>query len=113
MVPSDHANQRASQRNFRQGEVEFIVKYGEELHNAGVIFCQLRDKDFPSDYPGNHPFRRLIGATVVLTKSGDVVMTLYKNPKAFKKNRKKAKYNRVSQYDKYMQDSSRHDPYSA
>jgi hypothetical protein len=42
--------------------------------------------------PGNHPYRRLIGATVVLSNTGSAIKTLYKNPRAFKRDRKKAKY---------------------
>ena len=90
--PSNHSLWRCAQRNFTDDEVQFIIVHGNKLHNAGVIFCQLREKDFPYDLPGNHPYRRLIGATVVLSNSGTAIKTLYKNPRAFKRDKKKAKY---------------------
>jgi hypothetical protein len=63
------------------------------MRSAGVSFRQMREKDWPDDIPVNHPYRRLIGTTIVLCKCGLFVVTLYRQEEAFRKDRRKAKYN--------------------
>ena len=94
MIMSLHAHDRSTSRNIRTDEIDFVCSHGYHNHNAGVIFCQMRRDSFPSDLPGNHRYYRLQGTTVVLCSCGEYVITVYKNAKAFKKDRKKAKYDR-------------------
>lgn len=87
-----HAEWRAAQRNLSSDEIEFILQNAEWDSNTGVIFCTLRRKDMPTTpYPPG--YERLIGATVVLCKCGRHVITLYRDQKAYKRDRAKTKYN--------------------
>jgi hypothetical protein len=89
---SDHACHRSAQRNVSFEEIDFIVQHGSALRNTGVIFRQMRRKDLPRDLPANHPYRRLVGTTVVLCKCGHHVLTIYREGEAFHKDRCKRKY---------------------
>lgn len=90
---SQHANLRCAQRNIRYHEILFIVLNTKKKHNAGVIFHELCLKDIPKDYIRQQRYRQLIGTTVILcSKCERCVVTLYRNPEAFRKNSKKSKY---------------------
>ena len=93
LFSTEHADDRSLQRNVYSDEIEFVLAYGHHLHNAGVIFVQLRAKNIPADLPGNHPFRRLEGTTVMLCACGHTVITLYREETAFRKDKRKSKYN--------------------
>lgn len=90
---SDHANLRSAQRNVSYAEIVFIVEHGKRLRNTGVVFVQLRMKDVPDTLPPNHPYRRLVGSTVVLCGCGQLVITLYREDDAFRKDKRKTKFN--------------------
>jgi hypothetical protein len=90
---SDHAATRAAQRNLSALEIDFLLENGRLTHNTGVIFGQLRAKDVPDDLPGNHPFRRLVGTTVVLCRCGYTVVTVYREARAFHGDLCKTRYN--------------------
>lgn len=98
IVLSEHAVQRSVQRNLSLQEILFVIEYGQLLRNAGASFRQLREKDWPDYLGGNHPYRRLIGTTVVLCKCGLFVVTLYREAEAFRKDRRKARYNAAEQF---------------
>lgn len=89
---SDHARRRCAQRNLSYNEVLFICQYGKRERNAGVIFCQLRRDRMPKHIGANDPYQRLIGTTVVLSKCGYVVVTVYREGKAFHEDKRKSKY---------------------
>ena len=91
---SDHAEIRAAQRNLSYDEICFILTYDKRQRRAGVIFFCLHQKWFPHDLPGSHPYRRLIGTTVIVSRDGKVVVTAYRNEDAHRHNRRKAKYER-------------------
>ena len=95
MLPelSSHAQVRASQRNFSEGDMQFIVEYGERLHRAGVIFFRLRWKDIPMSRRDDEAICDLVGATVVVCKCARVILTVY-YASDFRKIKRKAKYNR-------------------
>ena len=97
IILSDHAAQRSAQRNVSIEEILFIIQHGKLMRNAGVSFRQLRDKDWPDELCGNHPYRRLIGTTVVLCKCGLFVVTLYREQDAFRKDQRKHRYNLTHQ----------------
>jgi hypothetical protein len=97
MLTSFHAMQRAAQWNVSAGEMDFIVEIAHRERSGGVIFCQLRACNIAEDIPPNHRYRQLIGTTIVLCKCGECVITLYRNVKAFRADRKKAKYNNRKQ----------------
>lgn len=90
---SNHARIQASRRNFSYDDIDFVVKHGHKERRTGVIFFQMRDKRVPRNISANDPLRRLTGSTIVVCSCGKYVITLYKNPKAFKKDSRKSKHN--------------------
>jgi hypothetical protein len=94
---SEHASRRSAQRNLSYDEILFVIEHGKRLRNAGVVFIQLRVKDIPEAIPANHHYRRLIGSTVVLCSCGQHVITLYREDEAFRKDKRKTKYNQQHQ----------------
>lgn len=91
---STHASQRSAQRNLREDEIAFIVTYGRRVRRAGAVFCQLRRIDLPDDMSANDPFRRLVGSTVVLSRCGEYVLTVYRDERAFRRDCRKDKFRR-------------------
>jgi hypothetical protein len=91
---SNHASQRSAQRNLCEDEIIFIATYGRRIRRAGAIFCQLRRVDLPDDLVANHPYRRLVGSTVVLSRCGGYVLTVYRDAKAFHRDARKDKFGR-------------------
>lgn len=89
---SDHASLRCAQRNLDRDEIQFIVTHGKRIRRTGVIFCQLRRRDLPDDLPPSHRHQRLVGSTVVLSKDGSRVLTVYRNERAFHRDSRKSKY---------------------
>ena len=96
MIPelSNHARQQAARRNLSEQGIAFIMEYGKPKRTAGVIFFQMLEKSLPKDVLPNDPMRKLVGATVVACTCGQFVITLYKNPRAFRADKKKDKTNR-------------------
>lgn len=91
---SFHAQRRMIQRNLTPAEIEFILTYADPLYNAGVIFYQLKHRNFPSQHERNQRLTQLIGTTVVVcNQCQSFVLTTYRNESAFKKDRSKAKHN--------------------
>jgi hypothetical protein len=90
---SYHARIQASRRNFSYDDIDFVIRYGHKKHRTGVIFFQMREKKVPRHIPANDPRRRLAGTTVVACSCEEFIITVYKNPKAFKKDSRKVKYN--------------------
>ncbi len=76
-----------------------MVEHGKRLRNAGVVFIQLRMKDIPDTLPANHRYRRLVGSTVVMCSCGQLVITLYREDEAFRRDKRKTKYNYRHQCD--------------
>lgn len=97
---SDHALQRAAQRNLSPDEIRFIVDYAHRERRAGVIFCQLHWKDLPMDELPRTQLQRLVGSTVVLCKCGHYAITLYRAGEAFKRDRRKPKYNALKDFQR-------------
>ncbi len=91
---SDHAEIRAAQRNLSYDEICFILDYGTRQRRSGVIFYCLHRKQIPQDLPGSHPYRRLVGTTVIVSRDNTVVVTAYRNEEAYRHDRRKAKYER-------------------
>jgi hypothetical protein len=89
-----HADQRCRERGITPDNIGFILEHAKREHRGGVVFCQMRDKDMPD----RHLYQRLRGVTVVLCRCESVVITVYKNPEAFKKDRRKRKYDIRSGY---------------
>lgn len=89
---SNHARRQASRRNFSMDDIYFVVKNGKPERKTGAVFFQMREKDMPDNIPPNDRRHNLIGATVLTCKCKKFVITMYKNPGAFKKDSRKSKY---------------------
>jgi hypothetical protein len=96
MLLTNHAWKRASQRNFSEDDMEFIVQYGECIRRAGAVFFRMRHKDVPKDLRNDDTISNLVGATVVVCKCSQVILTVY-YASNFRKILRKAKYGRQPQ----------------
>ncbi|MFN8472511.1 MAG: DUF4258 domain-containing protein [Anaerolineae bacterium] len=74
-----HAVQRMAQRNLSQDDVQFVLRYGQQLHRAGALFVYLRGKDIPKPERRNTSISRLEGTAIVLSSDGEIVATVYRN----------------------------------
>ena len=100
---SGHAITRMAQRSLSADEIEYIICYGQRYHAAGVIHFFLGKKNIPETDQKADKFRRLEGATVLLDpEEGRAVITVYRNKSAWKKIRRKEKYNRKTDRAYYL-----------
>ncbi len=89
---SSHARHRASQRNFSEENVRYILRHGKRVHRAGAIFYQMRNKDLPKADRSDEQKCKLVGSEVVVCRCQQVVLTVY-HARDFHKSRRKPKYN--------------------
>lgn len=92
VIESDHARLRKSQRNVSDLDVSFIMKNATLTRRAGARFYQLHNKDIPANLPPNDRRWKLVGTTVLTCKCGQMIITVYRNDRAFKKDQRKQKY---------------------
>jgi hypothetical protein len=78
-ILTDHARQRMAQRNLRRKDVAYIMGYGRTFHRAGAVFVHLRRKDIPVKDRYDPAITRLEGATIVLSDTESVIMTVWRN----------------------------------
>ena len=94
LLLSNHAGCRANKRNLSYEDITFVCTHGFKLSNAGVAFRQLRHDRIPAQMPGNNRCWQLVGTTVVLCPTCEsCVITAYRDPAAFQKDKRKEKYN--------------------
>jgi hypothetical protein len=79
------------QRNISHRDVGFAILYGRVLQRAGATFYFLGKKDLPKRVQRRS---RLDGMTVVMSPEGTLV-TAYRNPRALRKIKHKAKYDQA------------------
>ena len=92
-VLTHHAQMRCAQRNVLHEEIEFIVQNIKPINRAGVAFYKYRNNNKPEFVLPNSRYDKLIGTTVVACKHcKKYILTVYRNPKAFKEDDKKQKY---------------------
>ncbi len=89
---TEHAELRMIQRNFTKDDVYYILEQGVATHSAGVIFCQLREKNLPREDRSDERKRKLSGSEVVLSPCKQWILTVY-HARDFKKSRRKSKHN--------------------
>mgnify|MGYP002713079174 CR=1 FL=1 len=93
---TDHAQIRMAQRNLKDEEILFIIEHGKPIYKAGVVFFQMWQKRLPNFIKPNDRLANLAGTTVVACCDGEgcyLVITVYRDPKSFKKDRAKKEYN--------------------
>jgi hypothetical protein len=91
---TQHAEDRIRKRGFSKDDIYYVYENGTRFILAGMIHIFLRKKDVPYSDRRNSQAYRLIGTTVLIASNDQVsVVTAYRNPESFRRDRKKEKYN--------------------
>jgi hypothetical protein len=93
MNPSGHFQLRQVQGRLSLDDVQYILEYGTVCYRAGVKMVFLGKRNVPQSHSRNPNIERLINVAVLLSPTGDVLITTYKNPSAFRDHKKKSKLN--------------------
>ena len=94
-IPSKHAKRRMAQRNVSIGNIEFVLKNGQWLHRAGVVFVFLGSRDIENIQETKQEYARLEGTIVVLSRDGSRIITVYRNrQQGLRKIKQKENYGR-------------------
>lgn len=88
LVFSTHAVSRMTQRRITREQVALALRFGRVACRAGAFFHFLGERDLPRAL--KRQYEKLIGTTVVVNKSGEVV-TVYKNRDAISTIKRKMK----------------------
>ncbi len=96
MHHTKHAVVRRAQRNLTEQDIEFVFEYGRFIRCAGALHVFLCRRDIPSEKELYQRYARLEGTTLVVNDTGrvPVLITTYRNRRAYKGIRSKAKYRR-------------------
>ncbi len=89
---SAHATEMTAQRNIRAEDVDFVLRFGQLVHNGGALFVFLGGRDIPDEYRADYHFVRLEGTILILSRDGDSLITAYRNKRGLKDIRKKHKW---------------------
>ncbi|MGI8912717.1 MAG: hypothetical protein ACR2JY_02820 [Chloroflexota bacterium] len=92
VVISAHAAWRRAQRHLRIDQLLYVLTHGEQICRAGAVFHVLRHCDIDPSDRCRDDIAHLEGA-VVLTKD-DIVVTVYRSRQAYRRVRRKQKYER-------------------
>lgn len=98
MIYTHHAQHRKAQRNLSYEDIDFVLQYGRRMWSGGAEHVFLARRDLPRDPALRRQFERLEGTVLVLDTSdiGTVLITAYRNRRAQKHIRCKAKYERCA-----------------
>ena len=88
---SRHAAERVGQRRIRFEDVDLVLRYGKEIHRAGVMFVFLGHRHIPEQLRHDRILTGLEGLTVIMSSDGEQVITAYRNRHAIRDIKRKAK----------------------
>jgi len=88
---SRHAKERAAQRNISQEDMDFVLRYGQEIHRSGAVFIFLGHKDIPTNLVRKRRVEKLVGTTLLISSDCDQIITAYRNRNALRDIKRKAK----------------------
>jgi len=88
---SRHAAERAAQRNISQEDMDFVLRYGQEIHRSGAVFIFLGHKDIPESLARKRSVEKLVGTTILISSDEECIITAYKNRKALREIKRKDK----------------------
>jgi hypothetical protein len=91
-VLSRHALHRSAQSNLSERDVALVQRYGFLQRRTGVRFYVMRRREVERHRAAEPRLARLEGVVMVMSQEG-VVITLYRNSRALKEIRRKAKFN--------------------
>ncbi len=90
-----HAEARCAQRNLSYEEVQYVIRHGRQVQNAGTCEFFLGRNDIPPGDRARQRIAQLEGTVVLMDIQTGLVLTVYRNRKnGLKNHRRKAKYNR-------------------
>ena len=78
-ILSQHARQRAAQRNLSDQEIRYAIRHGKRFHRRGVRIYYLRRRDLPKDHRASQELVRLIGTAVVTDSNGETIITVWRD----------------------------------
>jgi len=87
---SNHAVTRMAQRNLSAEDVEYVLRFGCRVRSGGALHCFLRHDDIPK--ADRKRAQRLEGTTVLMDRSGQSIITVYRNRQGLKEIRRKVKW---------------------
>jgi len=87
---SNHAVTRMAQRNLSAEDVEYVIQFGCRVRSGGALHYFLRYNDIPKS--DRKRVRRLEGTTVLMDRSGQYIITVYRNRRGLKGIRQKVKW---------------------
>ncbi len=99
---SKHARLRQAQRNLSDKDVAFVLQNGRRSYHAGVLCVFLGWRDIPSEKFVYQRFSHLEGTMLklVASRSGEMILvTAYRNRRAGRRMRSRAKYDCRRQRD--------------
>lgn len=83
---SNHAVTRMAQRNLSTEDVEYVIQFGFRVRSGGALHYFLRHNDIPAG--DRKRAQRLEGTTVLMDRSGQNIITVYRNRRGLKVDRK-------------------------
>ena len=87
---SNHAVTRMAQRNLSTEDVEYVIQFGCRVRSGGALHYFLRHDDIPTG--DRKRVQRLEGTTVLMDRSGQFIITVYRNRRGLKVLRQKVKW---------------------
>lgn len=87
---SNHAVTRMAQRNLSTEDVEYVIQFGCRVRSGGALHYFLRHNDIPAG--DRKQAQRLEGTTVLMDRSGQCIITVYRNRRGLKVLRQKVKW---------------------
>ncbi len=90
MELSNHALMRMAQRNLSAEDVEYVIQFGCLVRSGGALHYFLRHNDIPK--VDRKRVQRLEGTTVLMDRSGQCIITVYRNRRGLKVLRQKVKW---------------------
>jgi hypothetical protein len=89
---SRHARERSALRGISLDGIRYVLTWATELRRTGVQFHFLRRCDIPMDHRRIDSFANLAGTVII---EDGTMITVYRDPEAFPKLRRKTKYRRT------------------
>lgn len=81
-----------AQRGLPEDDVDYVMRHGQRVYNAGVCAYFLGKRDIPKEDFREDRYRRLEGPVALVDSCGEQVITAYRNKKALRKFRRRTKY---------------------
>jgi hypothetical protein len=88
---TDHSNKRSKQRGVSSKSIAFILENATPIYKQGFCFFSLKNTG-KKEVPKSLKRDSLMNLVVMTCGSGEAIITVYKNLKAWKNIKRKHKY---------------------